>query len=142
MTDSLYSCKKVAKTFWFCGFLEGLNGPWLTARQPSNALKPSTFKKGYFYRQPSKTQVKINCQKLQSISNLTISADLHWILAAREFLNSESQFPCSQSKTVFLDIIIYNTLPPACIWKYFEMLCMKGQDNLQNTSDNIKSCPS
>ena len=41
------------------------------------------------------------------------------------------------SKTVFLDITIYNTLPAAYIWKYFEILYMKGQDNLQNTSVNI-----
>ena len=46
------------------------------------------------------------------------------------------------SKTVFLDITIYNTLPAAYIWKYFEILYMKGQDNLQNTSVNIKSFPS
>ena len=35
----------------------------------------------------SKTQVKINRQKFQSVSNLTISADLHGIPAPKEFLN-------------------------------------------------------
>ena len=33
----------------------------------------------------------------------------------------------------------YSTLQPACIWKYFEILQVKGQDILQNTSVKINS---
>ena len=51
LTDSLYDCKRVAKTFWFCGFLEGVIGPGLTVRQPSNGLKLN--------RQPSKKVIFI-----------------------------------------------------------------------------------
>ena len=33
----------------------------------------------------------------------------------------------------------YNTTQPAYIWKYFEILSVKGQDNIQNTSVNVNS---
>ena len=86
-------------------------------------------------------KVEINRQNFQSVSNLTISADLHGILAAREFLYCKSQFHACSQKQYFYTLQ-FNTLQPAYIWKYFEILYMKGQDNLQNTSVNIKSCPS
>ena len=66
-------------------------------------------------------QVKVNRQKFQSISNLTLSADLHGIPAPEESVpNGKKQFACSQKPLclVFLDI----TIPywPANIRKYFE----------------------
>ena len=81
-------------------------------------------------------QVKINRQKVSSVSNLTILAYLHGLPAPEEFLNWKNQFLCP--KTLFLD----NTVPslePAYIWKHFEILKVKSQDNLQNTSVNINS---
>ena len=58
-----------------------------------------------FNLQPSKMQVKINRQKVSSVSNLTISAYLHGLPAPKEFINWKNQFSCP--KTLFLD----NTVP-------------------------------
>jgi len=53
-----------------------------------NARKPS--KKVIFLtvnRQKSRLGLTVNCRKLESISNLTISADFYVIPAPEEFLN-------------------------------------------------------
>ena len=43
-----------------------------------------------------KCRLRLNVKKLQSISNLTTSADKHGIPAPEEFLNWKNQFSCSQ----------------------------------------------
>jgi len=73
-------------------FVEGLNQ---VNRQPSNGLKfnrQPNVKKGYFLPSTVKT--------FQRISNLTISADLHGLLAPKESLNGKNQFPCSQKHSL------------------------------------------
>ena len=91
-------------------------------------------------RQPStvnrqQCRLRLTVKKFQDISNLTISADLNGIPAPKEFLNWENHFSCS--KSLFLDSTIpYNLLISE---KYLEILWVKGQDNLQNTSVNINS---
>ena len=65
---------------------------FIVNRQPS--------KKVIFYGQlRQKCMLTLTVKKFQSISNLTISADLHGILAPKEFLNLKNQFPCSQKHT-------------------------------------------
>ena len=46
-----------------------------------------------------KCRLTLTVKKFQGISNLTISADLHGILAPKEFLNWKNQRPCSQKHT-------------------------------------------
>ena len=94
-------------------------------QRPDNS--PSTVKKCYIWSSTVK--------KFQGVSNLTISANLDGIPAPKEFLNSKNQFSCQKN----ILSRQYNTLQPACIWKCFEILQVKGQENLQNTSVKINS---
>ena len=77
-------------------------------QRPDNS--PSTVKKCYIWSSTVK--------KFQGVSNLTISANLDGIPAPKEFLNSKNQFSCQKN----ILSRQYNTLQPACIWKYFEIL--------------------
>ena len=78
-------------------FIESLNG---IERQPSRThglkINRQPLKKVIFYHQPSKMQIKINCQMFQGISDLSISTDFHGILAPEESLNWRNHFSCSQ----------------------------------------------
>ena len=70
-----------------CAYQEGLNR---VNRQPSNGLKCNRLpsKKVIFYRQLPKMQSNINRQNVsRGISNLTISADLHGLLAPEASFN-------------------------------------------------------
>ena len=70
-----------------CTYQEGLNR---VNRQPSNGLKCNRLpsKKVLFYRQLPKMQSNINRQNVsRGISNLTISADLHGLLAPQASFN-------------------------------------------------------
>ena len=71
----------------FFTYQEGLNR---VNRQPSNGLKCNRLpsKKVLFYRQLPKMQSNINRQNVsRGISNLTISADLHGLLAPEASFN-------------------------------------------------------
>lgn len=52
------------------------------SRQTARKINRQQSRKVILYRQPSKMQIKINLQKFHGISNLTILADLHGILAS------------------------------------------------------------
>jgi len=112
-----------------CTYQEGLIR---VNHQPLNGLKSNRLpsKKVIFYRQQSKMQININRQTFRGISNLTISSDLHGLLAP------EASFKWTTShvlKTLSLNITkLYNFL--ISLVKYFEILYLKGQVNLQNTT--------
>ena len=79
-------------------------------------------------------QININHQKNSWYTNLTISADLYGLLASRVLKEAEKlvlKFP----RTLLSRH--YNKLQLAYFWKYFEILKVKGQVNLQNTTVNI-----
>ena len=96
------------KTVW------NLNG-FIVNRQPS--------KKVIFYGQfRQKCEVNINRQNVSKYfnSNFTISADLHGILAPKEFLNWKNQFLCSQKHTFLtlkLTFLISENISKFCKWK-------------------------
>ena len=90
-----------------------------------------------FHRQPSKMPTGINCQKVSRhfkscffLVFQLIFMDL-WLLGT--ISKPENQFPRSQNTPSRH----YNTLVLAYIWKYLEILQVKGQDNLQTTTVNI-----
>ena len=72
---------------WFSNNLDSLEGLNGVNRQPSKKV---------IFNVHCQMQNKINRQKFQVISNLTISPDLNGILAAEESLSWKDQFPCSQ----------------------------------------------
>ena len=112
---------------------------------------PSTVKKGYFL--PSKMQIDINRQKDSRHFNracFSISADraqlkINWdlilsYLIVMDFWLLKNQAPnCKTSSHVLKNTPSrhYKTLELAYIWNYFEILLVKGQDSLQNTTVEI-----
>ena len=61
-------------------------------------------------------QIDINRYNFQGISNLTMLADLHGLLAPKEALNLKK--PCF--KNILSKSGQYKTLQLACIWKSFD----------------------
>ena len=83
----------------------------------SIGLTASRQKRLFFYRQPSKMQIDINCPKISSHFSLTffsISADHHGLLAPEESSSTlANQFPCMFSKNT--PSRLYKTLEIAYI---------------------------
>ena len=88
------------------------------SRQTAYKLTVNRQKK-FFTVNRQECRLKLTVRKFQDISNLTISADLHGIVAPKESVKWKNQFPCSQ-KTLFLDItrpynlLISENTPKVC----------------------------
>lgn len=69
----------------------------------SGIIKPSPVKKGYFLTVKRQIySITLTVQKFQCISNLTIWADFHGLLAPEDWISRvklENQFLCQFSKT-------------------------------------------
>ena len=102
-------------------WLEGLNGVY---RQPSK--KPLIF-----YRQPSKSQSNIN---RQNVSGYFKSHYFDEILAPEESLHLKNHGSCCQKHThsLFLSLSLNITRPYNL--KYFQIVFVKDQGYLQNTT--------
>ena len=77
---------------------EGHNG---VNRQPSNGLKFNRQKRTFFTVKRLKCRVILTAKAFQGISNLTILADLHGLLAPEKCLNWKNLGPCSQKQSLW-----------------------------------------
>ena len=72
-------------------------------------------------------------KKFHGISNLT---QVQLIFRGFWFLKNLQTGKTSSHVLMFSLSRHYNTLEPAYVWKYFEILWVKGQDKLQDTTVN------
>ena len=113
---------------------EGLNG---VNRQPSNGLK--------FNRQPSKKDIftvkRLKCvliltaKAFKGISNLTISADFHGLLAPEKSLNWINLGPCCQKQSLWTLQDLTTCLYVKVFWNY---VCKRPRQP-PNTTVNVNS---
>ena len=86
-------------------------------------------KRLFFTVNRQKCTVILTVKAFQGIANLTISADIHGLLAPEESLRLKNHEPCCQNTLSEH----YKTLQQCYILKYLDILYVKGQGNLQNT---------